>query len=184
MKHLSILGLAIAFALPIVVAPRPAAADTLNAVAQAVGESDPFVFTWVDGTDGKLSINDQISGQIHGMFAGARYIVTDKGQLILGQLQGQELKTILPPTAVAKNQANTFFISHIRSQDKTLFLDGTIDRFQSDPTKGYAQFNLTLVAKDGSTISTLVQQMLTFPGSAPAPQQDPPAPGPLPFPAQ
>lgn len=182
MKHLRVLGLAMAFALPVVVAPRPAAAASVNAVVQAVGESDPFVFSWVDGTDGKLSVNNQIASQIHDMFANARYLVTDQGQLILGQLQGQELKTIVPPTAVAKNQANTFFISHIRSQDKTLFLDGTIDRFTSDPTKGFAQFNLTLVAKDGSTISTLVQQMLAFPSSTPAPQQDPPAP--LPFPGQ
>jgi len=178
MKHLSLLGLAMAFPLPLVAAPRPAAAASVTAVAQAVGESDPFVFTWVDGTDGKLSINDQVASQIHDMFAGAQYLVTDKGQLIVGQLQGQELKAIVPPTAVVKNQANTFFISHIRSQDKTLFLDGTIDRFQSDPTKGYAQFNLTLVAKDGSTISTLVQQLLTFPSSAPAPT----APAPNSFP--
>lgn len=183
MKHLSLLGLAMAFALPVVVAPRPAAAaETVTAVARAVGEADPFVFTWVDGTDGKLSVNAQIAGQIHGMFAGAHYVVTDKGQLILGQLQGQELKTIAPTSAVAKNQDSTFFISHVRSQDKTLFLDGTIDQFRGDPTRGYAQFNLTLVAKDGSTISTVVQQALTFPGSAPAPT--PPAPAPSPFPQQ
>jgi hypothetical protein len=181
MKHLSMLGLAIAFALPIVVTPRPAAADTINAVAQAVGEQDPFVFTWVDGTDGKLSTNNQIAAQIHDMFAGVRYIVTDKGQLILGQLQGQELKAIVPVTAVAKNQENTFFISHIRTADKGIFVDGTIDRFKSDPTKGYAQFNILLVAKDGSTVSTLVEQALTFPGSAPAPGPAP-GPGPLPFP--
>jgi hypothetical protein len=181
MKHLSLLGLAIAFALPVVVAPRPAAAaETVTAVARAVGETDPFVFTWVDGADGKLSVNNQIAGQIHDMFAGAQYLVTDKGQLILGQVQGQELKAITPTSAVLKNQDGTFFISHVRSQDKTLFLDGTIDRFRSDMTKGYAQFNLTLVAKDGSTISTVVQQMLTFPSSAPAPNPSAPAPSPFP----
>src|SRR5688500_14520199 len=123
MKHLSLLGLAIAFALPVFAAPRPAAAaETVTAVARAVGEADPFVFTWVDGTDGKLSVDQQFAGQIHGMFAGAQYIVTDKGQLILAQLQGQELKTIAPTQAVAKNQDGTFFISHVRAPDKTLFL--------------------------------------------------------------
>jgi hypothetical protein len=188
MKHLSLLALAMTFALPVALAPRhAAAAETVTAVAQAVGEADPFVFTWVDGADGKLSVNQQIAGQLHGMFASARYVVTDKGQLILGQLQGQELKPITPTSAVVKNQDGTFFISHVRSQDKTLFMDGTIDRFRSDPTKGFAQFNLTLVAKDGSTISTVVQQFLTFSGSSPAanpPAPAPPAPSPLPFPQQ
>ncbi len=183
MKHLSLLALAMTFALPAALAPRPAAAaDTVTAVAQAVGEADPFVFTWVDGVDGKLSVNQQIAGQLHGMFAGARYVVTDNGQLILGQLQGQELKTIAPTSAVAKNQEGTFFISHVRSQDKTLFMDGTIDRYRSDPSKGFAQFNLTLVAKDGSTISTVIQQLLTFSGGSPAPNS--PASSPLPFPQQ
>lgn len=179
MKHLSLLALALAAALPVVVAPRPAAAaETVTAVAQAVGDADPFVFTWVDGTDGKLSVDQQVAGQLHGMFANARYVVTDKGQLILGQLQGQELKTIAPTSAVAKNQDGTFFISHVRAQDKTLFLDGTIDRYRNDPSKGFAQFNLTLVAKDGSTLSTVIQQSLTFAGSSPAPNS--PAPNSFP----
>jgi hypothetical protein len=164
MKPLSLLGLAIALALPAVVAPRPAAAATVNAVARAIGEEDPFVFTWVDSSDGKLSVSQEIAGQIYDMVANAQYVITDNGQLLLAQLQGQELKTVVPPLTVAKNQENTFFITHMRSPDKTILVDGTIDRYKSDPSKGFAQFTLTLFARDGSSSTTLVQQLLTFPG--------------------
>jgi hypothetical protein len=170
MKHLTLLSLAMALALPMVVAPRPAAAaETVNAVAQAVGEQDPFVFTWVDGADGQLRVNPEIAQQFHGLFANARYLVLDNGQLVIGQLQGQELKTIAPTLAVAKSEDNMFFIAHYRSQDQKFALDGTIDRYRNDPSRGYAQFNLTVVTQDGSTATTLIQQNLTFPGSSPAP---------------
>lgn len=170
MKHLTLLGLAMALVLPAVAAPRPAAAEeTVTAIAHAVGEQDPFVFTWVDAADGELRVNPDIARQFHGLFANARYLVLNNGQLVIGQLQGQELKTIAPTLTVARNPNNTFFIAHYRSPDKKMALDGTITRY--DASRGFAQFNLTVTTQDGSVATTLIQQNLTFPSgnSTPTP---------------
>jgi hypothetical protein len=105
----------------------------------------------------------------HAAFAGAQYLFTDQGSIIIGRLQGQELKLVVPPIAEMHNEAQTFYVTHVRSGDKTLFLDGTIRRYQDDPSQGFAQFNLLMVAKDGTTISTLIQQDLTFPANNTSP---------------
>ena len=165
MKKLSLFGLVCALALPLVTSARPAAAAELKVVARATGDNDPFVFTWVDGADGKLRTDAQAAGVSHAAFAGAQYLFTDQGTIIIGRIQGQDLKLVVPPINEAHNEAGTFFVTHVRSGDKTLFLDGTINRYRDDPTQGFAQFNLLMVAKDGTTISTLIQQDLTFPAS-------------------
>jgi hypothetical protein len=169
MKKLSLFTLICALALPLVASVRPAAAAEVKVVASATGDNDPFVFTWIDSADGKLSVSAQASGVSHAAFAGAQYLFTEQGSIIIGRLQGQDLKMVVPMIAEAHNETGTFYVAHLRTPDKTLFVDGTIRRYEDDPAHGFAQFNLLMVAKDGSTISTLIQQDLTFAGNNPGP---------------
>jgi hypothetical protein len=159
MKSLKLLTLALAAALPLVAGVRPAAAAEITPIAQAVGEAEPFVISWVDTADGKVGID---AARITAAFSSVRYIFTDQGQLLLGQMQGQELKLVLPAAHMLKNEKNTYFLAHVRSADKTLFLDGSAVRYASDPTKGYAEWTLLTVGKDGSTVSTHIEQELAF----------------------
>ena len=48
MKTRAVLALAVCALTPLVAAPRPAAAAGVNAIVQAVGDTDPFVFCWTD----------------------------------------------------------------------------------------------------------------------------------------
>jgi hypothetical protein len=180
MKRLSLFGLIGALALPLVASARPAAAAEVKVVARASGDNDPFVWSWVDGADGKLTIDDKIAAQFHDVFAGVQYLFTSQNTILLGRLQGQELKPIVPTVYEVHNEAQTYYLTHVRSQDKTLFLDGTIIRFKDEPTKGYAQWNLLLITKSGSTISSMIEQELTFAANATNPEPDP-GPGPLPL---
>ena len=62
--------------------------------------------------------------------------MTDKGQLILGQLQDQELKPITPTSAVAKNSSNqamAFDYLCFFSNEANTALDLTIGRFGVNP---------------------------------------------------
>ena len=181
MKKLSLFGLIGALALPLVVSARPAGAAEVKVIARAAGDNDPFVWSWVDGADGKLSIDEKTAAQLHDMFAGAQYLFTDQNTILVGRLQGQELKPIVPPVVEVHNEAQTYFLAHVRSQDKTLFLDGTIIRFKDEPTKGFAQWNLLLITKSGATISSKIEQELTFAANNTNPD---PEPSPSPFPLQ
>ena len=161
-----LLGWAILLALPLGAAPRPAGAQQeVTVVLRAVGEQEPFVFSWTDDKDGKISVEDGWIDQVTAQFAGAQYLVTDQGQVILGHIEGNTLKPAFAPAVSASNETQTFFVVHLRSQDRTLFLDGTMGRFSSDPTKGFAQWTLLLLNSDGSSISSVIQQDLTFPSA-------------------
>jgi hypothetical protein len=168
-----LLGWAIMLALPLGAAPRPAGAQEVTVVLRAVGEQEPFVFSWIDDKEGKTTVEDGVIDQVTALFAGAQYLVTDQGRVILAHGEGNMVEQVFAPAASASNDTQTFFVVHLRSADRTLFLDGTMERFQNDPTKGFAQWTLLLLSNDGSSISSVIQQDLTFP-SATTPL---PAPG-------
>jgi hypothetical protein len=163
------LGWAIMLMLPLVAAPRPARAVEVTVALRAVGEAEPFVFSWIDDKDGKISVDPGVDDQIQALFAGAQYLVTDQNQVILAHGEGNEVAQVFAPAAAANNAEKTFFVVHLRSKDRTLFLDGTMERFNSDPKKGFAQWTLLLVNNDGSTISSVIQQNLTFPSATVSP---------------
>ena len=168
-KQMPLMGLALALSLPLLAAARPSAAAGVNAIAQAVGDNDPLTISWADSADGKISLDDNMSAQVHGLFAGAQYILTDDGRLLLGHLKGSDLTLIVPQAAQIHNDKNTFFVTHVRSQDRALFLDGSITRFSDQPNKGYAEFTLLLVGKQGDTVSTHIEQDLVFADAGPSP---------------
>jgi hypothetical protein len=163
-------GWAVLLALPLGAAPRPAGAQEVTVVLRAVGEEEPFVFSWIDAKDGKVSVDDGVIDQIAALFAGAHYLVTDQNRVILAHGEGNTLEQVFAPAVAANNETRTFFVVHLRSGDRTLFLDGTVERFQSDPKRGLAQWSLLLLANDGSSISSVIQQDLTFPSTTPTPQ--------------
>jgi hypothetical protein len=163
------LGWAIMLVLPLAAAPRPARAVEVTVVLRAVGEEAPFVFSWIDDKDGKISVDPGVDEQIQALFAGAQYLVTDQNRVILAHGEGNEVEQVFAPAVAANNTEKTFFVVHLRSGDRTLFLDGTMERFNSDPKKGLAQWNLLLVGNDGSTISSVIQQDLAFPSATTSP---------------
>ena len=174
------LGWAIMLVLPLVAAPRPARAVEVTVVLRAVGEEAPFVFSWIDDKDGKISVDPGVDDQVQALFAGAQYLVTDQNRVILAHGEGNELEQVFAPAVAANNAEKTFFVVHLRSKDRTLFLDGTIERSDGDPKKGFAQWTLLLVNNDGSTISSVIQQDLAFPSAPVSPT--PPAPDRTPTP--
>jgi hypothetical protein len=169
MKHYPLMGLALALTMPLLCATRPAAAAEIKAIAQAVGSNDPLTISWADSADGKLTLDDDLSALTNDMFSGAQYILTEDGQLLLGHLNGNSLDLIVPAAAQIHNDKNDFFIVHVRSADRNLFLDGSITRYSDDPTKGYAEFTLLLIGKQGGTVSTHIEQSLTFPAAGSSP---------------
>ena len=177
-RRFLLLSWVLALALPLGAAARPAGAEEVTVVLRAVGEEAPFVFSWIDDKDGKISVDPGVNEQIQALFAGAQYLVTDQNRVILAHGEGSELEQVFAPAVAANNEEKTFFVVHLRSGDRTLFLDGTVERFRSDPKKGLAQWNLLLVGNDGSTISSVIQQDLAFPSAPVSPT--PPAPDPTP----
>ena len=74
MKQFPLMGLALTLAMPLLLsAARPAAAAEIKAIAQAVGSNDPLTISWADSADGKVTLNDNLSAQIHDLFAGAHF---------------------------------------------------------------------------------------------------------------
>jgi hypothetical protein len=165
-------GIAAVFVLPLLVA-RPAVAAEVNVVLRAVGEDDPFVISWVDTKDGKVDLDDTVADQISDLVAGVQYLFTDTGQLLLADGPANDLKTVFPALNEAHNEARTFTSAHLRTPDRSMFLDGTIERSSSDPTRGFAQWTLTLISADGGSASSTIQQNLAFPAATPAPNPTP-----------
>jgi hypothetical protein len=174
MKKLSLFGLAVALALPLLAAVRPAAAaNQVTAVAQAAGEKDPFTLSWLDDAQGKTTKTDQTTSQkIHDAFAGVQYIVTDQNQLIVGQASGSSLQPLLPPVnALDVTNGKGYYVVHLRTQ--SIFLDGTVYHYADDPTKGIARLTLVLIDQQGNSASTYIEQQLTWAGSSPNPGTPP-----------
>jgi hypothetical protein len=161
MKRWLLSTAALVLALPLAAA-RPAMAAEVKAIAQAVGDKDPFVLSWADTADGKVALDDEMGEIVYDLFAGAQYILTDDGQLLLGHLKGTDLTLFLPQAAQVHNEAKTYFIVHVRNKERTVFLDGRIARSTEDPTKGYAEFTLLLIDSQGESTSTHIEQELTF----------------------
>ena len=59
MKTLSLFGLALTLALPLLAVVRPAAAAQATVVAQATGDKDPFAVLFTDDTKGTTTIDTQ-----------------------------------------------------------------------------------------------------------------------------
>ena len=166
----------LALALALGAAPRPAGAEEVTVVLRAVGGEEPFVFSWIDDKEGKVSIDPEVTEPVLALFAGAQYLVTDQNRVILAHGAGNTLEPVFDPATTARNDAGTFFVAHLRSGDRKLFLDGTVERFRSDPKKGWAQWTLLLVSSNGTTISSVIQQELAFP--TPTAPPTPPSPAP------
>jgi hypothetical protein len=161
MKRWFLTTAALFLALPLAAA-RPAMAADANTIAQAAGDKDPWIVSFADAPDGTISLSDEMAEFAYDLFAGADYILTDNGQLLLGHLKGNEFTLILPRAAQKSYNSNNYFVAHARSEDRTLFLDGRIYRSKDDPKQGYAEFTLLVIGKDGYTFSTHIEQDLTF----------------------
>src|SRR4051812_36301698 len=113
MKKLSLVGAMLAVAFPLFSGIRPAAAATsITAVAQAAGDKDPFVLSWADSADGKTTAtDDKMAKTVHDLFAGVQFIITDKGDLIVGQVNGQSVQNMLPAVhAIDVNNGKGYYV--------------------------------------------------------------------------
>src|SRR5687768_8610180 len=118
MKRWFLSTAALVLALPLAAA-RPAMAAEVKVVAQAVGDKDPFVISWADTVDGRSAIDDEMGEIVSALFAGAQYILTDNGQLLLGHLKGADLTLFMPQAAQVHNEAQTYFVVHVRNKERT-----------------------------------------------------------------
>lgn len=172
MKTRAVLALAVCALTPLVAAPRPAAAAGVNAVVQAVGSADPFVFCWTDSAKGQVGTDDKTAKKIHDALAGATYLVTDQLQFVIGKAKGNELSAVVTPGAAAKNKENTYFLIHGRSQDGKTVVDGTFFSFSDDPSKGIAYVTMVMQDGKGNAITAHIEQTLIFGGAQPAPEEE------------
>ena len=161
MKRWFLTAAALFLALPLVAA-RPAAAAEANTIAQATGDKDPWIVSFADAPDGTITLSDEMADFVYDQFAGAEYILTDNGRLLLGHLKGNDLTLIAPQAAQVPYNENRYFVVHARSEDRTVFLDGRIFRSKEDPKVGYAEFTFLVIGKDGYTFTTHIEQDLTF----------------------
>jgi hypothetical protein len=137
---------------------------------QAVGESDPFVITFVDSADGKLSTDSKFASQIHDLFADTAWLFLDDGSLVIGQKNGDKLDSLFNP-AMLNNDKNTYFLFHLRT-NAGLFLDGTVNVSSKDPTQAFAEMTLLMMGDKGASATSHIEQVLTVQGQ-PAPQTQP-----------
>src|SRR5258708_7574176 len=180
MKKLALFALPLAAALPLVAARPAHAAASANVVAQAVGDKDPFALSWLDDAKGNTKIDPTMSGKIHDAFANVQYLITDQGDLLIGQMSGSTLTPVLPAGhAVDALNGKGYYIVHMRSQ--TTFLDGTVIRFGDQPDQGLARLTLTLQDGKGNSASTYIEQALTWASAQPSPGPTPPTPNPFGF---
>jgi hypothetical protein len=161
MKRWLLSTAALVLALPLAVA-RPAMAAEVNTIAQAAGDKDPFVISFADAADGTITLNDDMAEILYSVFAGAQYILTDDGRLLLGHLQGNNLALIAPVAAQISFNENRYFVVHARTKDGKQFLDGRIWRSKENPKAGYAEFTFLQIGPNGVSISTHIEQDLTF----------------------
>jgi hypothetical protein len=167
MKQCSTLVVLIAaVAVPLLFLPLPAAAEEVTVTVRAVGHEDPFVFSWLEDAEGKLSFDSAVEEQIYDLFSGVHILFTDQNRLILAHPKGNELQQVFSTMHERHTEDGTFAVVHMRSQDRTLFINGTVERFSSDPKRGFAQWNVLMIGAEGNSISTIIQQSLTFPTSS------------------
>lgn len=174
MKKFSLVGAMLATALPLLSGVRPAAAATsITVAAQAAGDKNPFVMSWADSADGKTTATDsKMAQKIHDLFGGVQFIITDKGDLVIGQVNGQNIQNLLPPAhAIDVNDGKGYYVVHLRAN--TVFLDGVIYRGSSDPTKGRARLTLLLIDAKGNSSSSYIEQPLTWATATPTPSPNP-----------
>jgi len=162
MNTRTLLALAVCAVTPLFAAPRPAAAAGVNAIVQAVGDTDPFVFCWTDSAKGQIGTDKATGQKLYGALAGATYLVTDQLQFVIGKANGNEITAVLTPGAAAKNSNNTYFLIHGRSQDGKTVVDGTFFSFSDDPSKGLAYVTVVMQDGQGNAITAHIEQSLSF----------------------
>jgi len=178
MKKLALFAITLAAVLPLVAARPAHAATQETAIAQATGDKQPFALSWADDAQGTTTKTDSaMSQKIAAAFAGAQYLITDQGHLIIGQLSGSNLQPILPPAAILDvSNGKGYYVVHLKAAG--IYLDGVVYQSTQDPTQGAAIFDLVLINPQGASESTHVEQGLTWASSQPSPS---PAPTPNPF---
>ena len=164
-NSLALAALSLTLALPLLAPARPAAAAQITVVAQATGDKDPFVLCFAEDAQGKSGLDKTMAQKLHDSFANAQYLLTDQGQLLIGQGNGQNLQLVVPPALAAGFNKNSSFVVHARSADSKTFVDGVVFQFSDDPTQGLANLTVTLQDGKGNSRSAHIEQSLTWAGA-------------------
>lgn len=179
MKKLSLLGLALALALPLLAAARPAAAAQPTVVVQATSDTNPFAVLFVDDANGNSTIDTQKSGKVHDDFAGLPYVITSDGNLQVGSPNGSGFHLTAGVADTSSGKGLSYIFHGTLAANSGLLVTGNLFRSSTDPTKGVVYLSLTIPEQNGGIESAWVQQLLTFAGSSPTPTPSPaPTPGP------
>lgn len=146
-------------------------------LAQAVGAAELLAITWVDTTDGKVGLDNDLADTVHDLLSGAQYVFTDQGVVLARPRDGQ-LTPILPALHQTHTPDNLSFILHVRSPgaESQLIIDGSAHFSPEDPTRGRVTLTMHVLTKSGELASTYVEQHLTAQKSrisTPAPALEP-----------
>jgi len=161
------LGVGLALVLPLLIGPRNAHAATGTTPTPpkqlrfGTADKDPFVFTWVDNTDGSFDTDDQAADQIHDLFAGTAWLFQDDGSLVVAT--GTSLDNLKP--IVTLHQAHTsdltYYLVHWRAKDGSQSIDGNVIVSTQDPKKAFVQVEFVDRQTDGSTLTHHIELTLT-----------------------
>ncbi len=170
MKKLALFGLALTAAVPLLnTSPAAAAATQENVVAQAVGDAQPGAIAWAVDAKGSKQIDSSTSQKVASLFAGATYLVTDQGHLLIGQMNRSQLQPIFRQAIDALDvSGNQGLYYGVNLSTAGTFLNGAIMRDQQDPTKGFAIMDLVLVNPQGAAENIHVEQSLTWVNNQPS----------------
>ncbi len=161
------------FALPLLVAPRPAAAapppsTPAPKVLQAWTSTDKGLFlTFSDAADGTLSLDKDYATEKQTQFNGVSVVLFDNGALVLGTIQGTQLNA-LAVLAEVNSTDMTFIVGHSKSSDGKTFFDGTVNA-SSDLKKAFFEGTLIEIGQDPKASKTThIELNLAVPTAAPA----------------
>jgi hypothetical protein len=148
------------WALSLLTAPGAhAQGQQAKVIAQAKGDTDPFVMVLTDSAKG-VAYDENATKSMTAALAGTDWSVLDNGQLVISK--GQD---VLLGSSYMSNQGLTLFLLHEHSAKS--IVDGWIWRSTSDPRQGVADLFITIFDKDGAGSFTIVYEgNLTFAASS------------------
>jgi hypothetical protein len=132
-------------------------------VEQAVGEMDPFAFSWLDTVDGRTGPSDGLADQVLGIFAGATYRIQDNREILIGQIENNQFNPYFIVSERHKAGGNQYVFHSVARSGKSLeLLDGSIRRDAKDPTQGLVILTLHFFSEAGDIGTTYLEQRIQF----------------------
>jgi hypothetical protein len=140
--------------------PAVRAAAQPQTLRLGIADNDPFVFTWVDGTDGSVSIDDKTAAKVHDLFANTVWLFLDDGRLIVAK--GQSLNDLMEIVTLQHrhNDKLTFYLAHWRSKDGAQPIDLSVNVSGQDPKQAFVEMTFVDRQPDGSSMTHHVELSL------------------------